>query len=298
MGREDRPEDRPHPGEGRAAPGSHDLSGRRRGRPHLRADQDLPGPLPRGADLLQRGAALGRGAAGLHPLRAVARRLRLSPRAHGSRDHGRRQGLALRRQPAHGRDGHRREDDARGARWRAHALHGLRLRRRARGIRRGRDRDREALPHVHARILSRDAGAPRGGRAQGGAADRRDRAVRPAQVLRHVRGHRPDRRRGLLVRRQAALRPGDHRRAGAARRSRRRHRGQPAQGEGRRADGRFLRQGRQVHLALQRVQHPSRVPVRRRGVHGRDEGRAARGSSATARRWSSPPRRRRCRRSR
>ena len=143
LGREDGAEDRAHPGEGAQRLQRADaLPGRRGRRAHLRADQDLPRPLPRRPHLLQRGPALRRRAPGLHPLRPVAGGLRVSARAHRSRDHGRRQGVALRRQPAHGRDGHRREDDARGARRRAHALHGLGLRRRARGLRRGRHRAR------------------------------------------------------------------------------------------------------------------------------------------------------------
>ena len=73
LGREDRPEDHAHPGEGRAAAGADALLGRRGRRAHLRADQDLPRPLSRRPHLLQRGAALRRGAAGLHPVRARRR---------------------------------------------------------------------------------------------------------------------------------------------------------------------------------------------------------------------------------
>ena len=112
--------------------------------------------------------------------------------------------------------------------------------------------------------------------AEAGPRHRGDRALRPAQVVRHVRGDRPRDRRGLLLRDQAALRAGDHRGLRADRRTRRRHRGEPAQGQGRRADGRLLRQGGAVHRALQRLQCPAPVPGRRPGLHGRHQGGAGR----------------------
>jgi acetyl-CoA carboxylase carboxyltransferase component len=44
---------------------------------------------------------------------------------------------------------------------------------------------------LHAGLVPRDAGRGDGGRAQPGPVHRRDRALRPAQVVRHVRGDRP-----------------------------------------------------------------------------------------------------------
>jgi acetyl-CoA carboxylase carboxyltransferase component len=64
------------------------------------------------------------------------------------------------------------------------------------------------------------------------------------------------------------------RRLRAARRARRRHRRQPAEAEGRRAVRRLGRQGRALHLDLQRVQHPAALPRRRPGLHDRHAGRA------------------------
>ncbi len=117
----------------------------------------FPGPLPRRPHLLQRGPALRRRPPGLHPLRAVARGLRVSPRAHRLRDHGRRQGEPLRRIAADGRDGHRREDDPRGARRGAHALLRVGVRGRPGRVRRGRHRALQALPLVHAGLVLRAA---------------------------------------------------------------------------------------------------------------------------------------------
>ena len=83
--------------------------------------------------------------------------------------------------------------DARGAGRRAHALHGVGLRRRAR---RPRTRRPSSSPSAISRYMpelvprrGRRAVAPR--RAEARPADRGDRALRPAQVLRHVRGDRP-----------------------------------------------------------------------------------------------------------
>ena len=223
----------------RPACGPHALPGRRRRRADLRADQDLPRPLPRRPDLLQRGPALGRGPAGLHPVRPVAGGLGLSAGADRSGHHGRGQGLALRGQPAHGRDGDRREDDAGRAGRRADALQGLRA---AATCWPPPTRRRSSWPAATSRTCrARSASAPARAsavEAKPGRLHRRDRALRPAQVLRHVRGDRPGHRRRLLVRDQAAVRGRDHRRAGPDRRARGRHRRQSAEGEGRRAHGR------------------------------------------------------------
>src|SRR5205814_911815 len=71
------------------------------------------------------------------------------------------------------------------------------------------------------------------GRPEARARDRRDRAVRPAEVVRHVRSDRPGDRRGLVVGAEAALRPGNHQRLRADRGPDDRHRREPAEGQGR-----------------------------------------------------------------
>ena len=63
-----------------------------------------------------------------------------------------------------------------------------------------------------------------------------------------------------------------------------RDRRQPAEVQGRRALRRLRRQGRALHLDLQRLRRPAAVPRRRARLHDRHAGRARRGSSATARR--------------
>ena len=60
----------------------------------------------------------------------------------------------------------------------------------------------------------------------------------------------------------------------AARGARGRDRRQPAQVQGRRAVRRLGRQGRALHLDLQRVQRPAAVPRRRARLHDRHRGRA------------------------
>ena len=52
------------------------------------------------------------------------------------------------------------------------------------------------------------------------------------------------------------------------------HRRQPAQVQGRRALRRLGRQGRALHLAVRRLQHPAALPGRRAGLHDRHQGRA------------------------
>ena len=71
------------------------------------------------------------------------------------------------------------------------------------------------MPQSH-RDRVPDAAAARSG---AGTADRRDRALRPAEVLRHARGHPRARGRGLVARDQGALRAGDHHGLRAARRA-------------------------------------------------------------------------------
>ena len=75
------------------------------------------------------------------------------------------------------------------------------------------------------------------------------------------------------------------------------HRGQPAQAARRHPRERLRRQGRALHQPLRRLRHPAAVPPGRAGLHGRHQGRAAPGSSATARRCSTRSRARPCRRS-
>src|SRR5919106_3164908 len=106
-------------------------------------------------------------AAGVHPVRTLAGRLRLPAGADRPRHHGGRQGLALRGQPSHGGDGDRREDDAGGAGRRPHAHRGVRLRRRAGRVRRGSHRAGEALSRLHAIVVRGKAGRQSyGGRSQ------------------------------------------------------------------------------------------------------------------------------------
>ena len=207
VGREDGPEDRAHPGARPAAAGSAALPGRCGGRSHLGADQDLPRPLPRRPHLLQRGAALRGGAAGVRTVRAFSGGLGLSPGPHRLRDHGRRQGESLRGIAPHGRDGDRGEDHPRGAGRGPDALYGLGLRRHARRFGRGGHRALPTLSELHARLLP---GAARGGgrgTGQAGALDRGHRPLRPAQVVRHVRGHRSDRGRAARSSRSSASSP-------------------------------------------------------------------------------------------
>ena len=216
MGREDRPEDHPYPGEGRAPPGTARLPGRRRGRAYLRADPDLPGPPPRRPDFLQRGAAIGSRAAGLPPVRTLTGRLGVLAGADRRRRDGRRQGVDVRRLAADGRDGHRREDRPRSARRRPDALRGVGVRGHPRRVGRGGHRGRPALSRLHAPEPPRPGARRRHGRSGAGPADRRDRALRPAEVLRHARGHPRARGRGLVARDEGALRSRDHHRASRA----------------------------------------------------------------------------------
>ena len=72
----------------------------------------------------------------------------------------------------------------------------------------------------------------------------------------------------------AALGQGADRRLRAPRRPGDRDHRQPAQAQGRRAVRRLRRQGRALHLDVQRVQHPAAVPRRRARLHDRHPGRA------------------------
>ncbi len=80
--------------------------------------------------------------------------------------------------------------------------------------------------------------------------------------------------RGLAAGDPAALGQGAGRRLRAPRRSSDRDRRQPAQAQGRRAVQRLRRQGRALHLGVQRVQRAAAVPRRRARLHDRHAGRA------------------------
>ena len=165
VGPQDGGEDPPHPG-GRARPPRADgLPRRLRRRAHHRAGADVPRPAPRRPHLLQRGQALGRGAAGLRAVRPERGRRRLHPRVLRRRDHARRQRVDVPRLAAHGRDGDRRARVAGGDGRREDAHGRLGLRPLPRQDRRGGDRARQALPRLPAVAL--------GGGAAGRAARRR-----------------------------------------------------------------------------------------------------------------------------
>ena len=117
-----------------------------RGRAHHRPGADVPRPPPRRADLLQRGAAVRRRAAGVRAVRPERGRRRLHPGVLRRRDHARRQRLDVPRLAADGRDGDRREGLARGDGRREDAHRRLRLRALPRQVRRGGHRPRQALP--------------------------------------------------------------------------------------------------------------------------------------------------------
>ena len=80
---------------------------------------------------------------------------------------------------------------------------------------------------------------------------------------------RTDRRRRRVPRDPRALRPEHHLRLRAPGRLRDRDRRQPAQGAGRRAGHRGLREGRALRAHLRRVQHPDPHPLRRAGLPAR-----------------------------
>ncbi len=120
-------------------------------------------------------------------------------------------------------------------------------------------------------------GAPPGGRGARARLDhavRRDRAGRREQAVRHEAAARLADRRRLVLRGPRALGQGADRRLRPPRRARRRHRRQPAAPEGRRPVRRLRRQGRALHLDLQRVRHPAAVPRRRARLHDRHRRRA------------------------
>ena len=172
------------------------LLARRLGRgPHHRPGRAVPRPPRRGAHLLQPGPAVGPGAADLLPVRPVGRRRRVHPGVLRRRDHGRGQRVDVPRLAAHGRDGHRRDDDARGDGRRAHARHRVGLRRQPRRRRRRRHRAGQGLLLLLPADVARGPARATRPAAPARALDRRHRARRRAQGLRHARRDRRARRR-------------------------------------------------------------------------------------------------------
>ncbi len=115
------------------------------------------------------------------------------------------------------------------------------------------------------------------GLAGGGAPpDRGDRAGPRGRPVRHAGAHRRDRRRGHVLPVQGPVRPGADHRARPPRRAVRRDHRQPDDAPRRRAVLRLVRQGRPLHLDLQRLQHPAAVPHRHLRLHDRHRRRARR----------------------
>ncbi|CAA9484797.1 MAG: Methylcrotonyl-CoA carboxylase carboxyl transferase subunit, partial [uncultured Solirubrobacteraceae bacterium] len=194
------------------------------------------------------------------------------PRVLRRGDHARRQRVHVPRLPADGRDGHRGEGHARGDGRRpdAHGRLGLRAPPRQDG-RGGRGR-RPPLPELPAvqlggRAARRAPGAP-GERH----ADPRPRPRGREQAVRHQGAHRVPGRRRLVLRDPRALGEGARGGLRAPGGPGRRDRGQPAQAEGRRALRRLRRQGRALHLDVQRVQRAAALPRRRARLHDRHGG--------------------------
>ena len=234
------------------------------GRAHHRPGADVPRAPRRGPHLLQRGAPVRAGAAGVRAVRALGRRRRLHPRLLRRRDHARGQRVDVPRLAAHGGDGDRREGDARGDGRREDAHLGLGLRPLPRRLGRGGHRPRARATCPTSRRTGRSSRRPRRPpRRPATRAHRGHRAGRPEQAVRHARADRRARRRGLVARGAAEVGARAGRRVRAARRPRRRHRREPAEGEGRRAVRRLGRQGGALHLDLQRLQRPAAVPRRR-----------------------------------
>ncbi len=124
-----------------------------------------------------------------------------------------------------------------------------------------------------------------------------DRPGQPEQALRHARRREADRRRRGVLRGPRALRAEHHLRLRPPERPRGRHRRQPAEGAGRRARHRGLREGRALRPHLRRLQHPDRHLLRRPRLPARHRARSGAASSATAPSCSTPTPRRPSRRS-
>ena len=103
---------------------------------------------------------------------------------------------------------------------------------------------------------------------------RRHRSARRAHPVRHARTDRRARRRGVVLRDQAAVRARGHRRPRPPRRCAGRHRRQQPGAARRRAVRRLGRQVHALHQLVRRVQRAARVPGRRARLHGRHRRRA------------------------
>ena len=160
LGAEDGGEDPPRPGAGAGARGPDPLPGRlRRGADH-RPGADVSGAPRRRSHLLQRGAPLRPGAAGLPAVRAERRRWRLHPGLLRRRDHARRQRLDVSGLAADGGDGDRREGDAGGDGRGEDAHRRLWLRPLPGQERRGGDRARQAATSPSCRASWREQPPP------------------------------------------------------------------------------------------------------------------------------------------
>ncbi|CAA9521557.1 MAG: Methylcrotonyl-CoA carboxylase carboxyl transferase subunit, partial [uncultured Solirubrobacteraceae bacterium] len=274
LGAEDRREDPAHPGARGERAGADDLPRRLGGRADHRAGADVPRPPRGGADLRQRGAAQRRRAAAVRVVRAERRGRRVHPRVLRRGDHARRQRVDVPRLPADGRDGHRGEGHARGDGRRADAHGRLGLRAPARQDGRGGRGRRPALPELPAVQLGRGAARGAAGRAGQRLSHPRPDPRGREQAVRHQGAHRVAGRRRVVLRDPRALGQGARGGLRAPRGPRHRDRGQPAQAEGRRPVRRLGRQGRALHLDVQRVQRPAALPGRRARLHDRDGGRA------------------------
>ena len=235
-------------------------------------------------------AVLRPGPAGVRPVRAVARRLGLRAGPVRRDDHGAGPRHRLPRLAAAGRDGDRRAGDAGGDGRRRDALPRLGPRATCSSRRTRRPSPRSACgcrtcpPSWEQQPPSTDG-------AWEPAAHRPIEEIVPARedvALRHGGAHRRARRRGHLLPLQGPVRPGADHRFRPPRRPAGRHRRQPVDAPGRGAVLRLLRQGRPLHLDLQRLQRPAAVPRRHLGLHDRQPPSSARASSATAPRCSSP----------
>ena len=217
--------------------------------------QMFPGRRHAGPHLLQRGQAVGRGAAGLRAVRPERRGRRLHPGVLRRRDHARRQRVDVPRLAADGRDGDRREGLARGDGRGARCTPACRAAgtSSSKSDEEGIDLAKRYLGYFPSHWEEAPPPAPPALRRRGRAADPRADPRRREQAVGHARAARRARRRGLVPRGPRALGEGADRRLRAARRARRRDRRQPAEVQGRRAVRRLRRQGRALHLDLQRV---------------------------------------------
>ncbi len=132
VGRAHRREDRAAHRDRAAARAAGRVPRRLRRRAHHRPGRAVPRPARRGPDLRQPGAAVGPGAAGVLPVRAVGRGRCVHPGVLRRGVHGRGERLDVPRLAPHGPGGHQRGRDARGDGRRPHARDGERVRRQPR----------------------------------------------------------------------------------------------------------------------------------------------------------------------